>query len=409
MELASQPESAVAKGTGKRRGLPLTRTAEIESEVVAEVQPGACFKPLSTCVLPDGTRRMCVALPAGSLSDSVLGWLTSAQADGAPIVRRYARPIYEVVSSSLKVRKHVDISSKFVKQLEAGAQLHIVELQRADDGAIRAFVVVLNHALISAEKPIGWITATKATGTLTLAELRSEATSTAGFVAVPADSSAAPPLKTCTPPYAGYAPHSPSSSPPRNPISAHPFLGPSSPHPSSPPMHQHDTSAGFFVSSILGEHHPRAPSPTTSASPTSTATTSPPPANPGQASSMALFSKSSNSRSPAPKGKTKLHSAGGGRKAIKPGRGSSSTPPASQRSAYAYAYAYAYVCMCKHMHMHTHTHTHLFHASLLPQVDACQRSCRRPSRHRVFQAERKECTARVARRQRRQRWEAAGA
>ena len=207
----------------------VTKTLHLASEVLGELRPGTSIRLLSTATLNDGTRRACVAL-----SDASLGWLTTATADGMQLVHRYARPIYTVVSSSVKVRKHADLSSRFVAKLSIGTKLHIVEMKRNEEGATRACVVVLGRAKTSSERPLGWITATKSSDGKVGGALKELADADG-----PASS---PQLRVCSPAY--NQAFSTLKVAPANPLRSRPA--------SRSPSPSRDSSAGFFGSAVLG-------------------------------------------------------------------------------------------------------------------------------------------------------------
>ena len=139
--------------TGER--LLVSKGSHLDSEVVSEVKPGERLYRISEVTLNDGTHRACVALKD---SINVLGWVTTRKMDGTPRIQRYARPVYEVVGSALKVRKHLDKDSRFIAQIHEGTRLHVTEIKKMEDGSTRASVCVLGHPKISDAKPVGWIT-----------------------------------------------------------------------------------------------------------------------------------------------------------------------------------------------------------------------------------------------------------
>ena len=152
----------------------VTRSVDPNSDIVAELPPGTVIKPLATCVLEDGTKRLYISL-AGMDSVCVVapdalgnatnreslttqaGWLTVLSSDGVLRVNKYARPIFEVTCHSLKMRRNASTDSEYVRQLSQGTRLHITELKRVD-GAVRAHVVVLGLPKPLVEAPLGWIT-----------------------------------------------------------------------------------------------------------------------------------------------------------------------------------------------------------------------------------------------------------
>ena len=139
--------------------LIVTSGIQPSSECIARFPPGSRLKLLSTCKLQDGTRRASIATEDGI---DALGWVTTAASDGTKRVHRFGRPVYEIPSgSTLKLRKQVDIGSKYITRLAAGTRLHIVDVKKTSEGATRVAVVVLNHPKYSNEKTLGWITAMK--------------------------------------------------------------------------------------------------------------------------------------------------------------------------------------------------------------------------------------------------------
>ena len=135
----------------------VTSGQETTSEAVVELAAWEQVQLLACCVLPDGSTRACCSTDGVKL----LGWLTIESAAGARLVYRHARPIYTIVCPTLKVRKKCGTDSKFVTQLAAGLHVHLTDVRRMGDGSTRARVVVLNHPKLSAEKALGWITASK--------------------------------------------------------------------------------------------------------------------------------------------------------------------------------------------------------------------------------------------------------
>ena len=256
MEVA-EPVDAVGYSFASKElhALPLTMTFQRESDVIALLPPGTLMKAVSTCLLPDGTRRMCVALNDHTIGS--FGCVTTRREDGAPLIHRYARPVYEVTKAPLKVRKSFDLSSKFVKQLGVGTRLHLVNIKHAADGVARACVVVLNSPHISNERPFGWITVRKSRGA---GPMITEVDEPRKNRSAPSSSTTALGLRVCTPPYE--RPRQTMSSPqlPSNPLSL--------PVPSPPPPPS--AHLGFYQSTVAA--HTRAvPSPTTSGSPGSPA------------------------------------------------------------------------------------------------------------------------------------------
>ena len=224
---SNQPLMEIAEAQG---AVPVTKNLHLASEVLTELRPGTSIRLLSTATLNDGTKRACVAL-----SDVSLGWLTTATADGMPLVHRYARPIYTVVSSSVKVRKYADLSSKFVAKLSLGTKLHIVEMKRNEEGATRACVVVLGRAKTSSERPLGWITATKS-GDGKVGGALKELTDVDG-------PSGSPQLRCCSPAY-NEAFSTQRVAVPANPLKSRPT--------SRSPSPSRDSTVGFFGSAVLG-------------------------------------------------------------------------------------------------------------------------------------------------------------
>ena len=187
------PDSIHASGAPHR--LIVTKDNDLMSEVVAELAPWERLQLMSIAVFSDGTKRGCCSRAGG-----LLGWVTVAAADGFNFVRRYARPIYEVTSSSLKVRKKLDLGSKFVAKLPLGCYLHVVAVEKVSDGSTRARVVVLDHHKLSAGTPLGWVTASKTdSGPAMLRKLR-----------VPGDGAAEPfessIIQVCSPAYSFVSP-----------------------------------------------------------------------------------------------------------------------------------------------------------------------------------------------------------
>lgn len=152
----------------------VTRSVDPNSDIVAELPPGTVIKPLATCVLEDGTKRLYISLAGmdsmrvvapdalGSATDrerltTQAGWLSILSSDGVLRVNKYARPIFEVTCHSLKMRRNASTDSEYVRQLSQGTRLHITELKRVD-GAVRAHVVVLGLPKPLVEAPLGWIT-----------------------------------------------------------------------------------------------------------------------------------------------------------------------------------------------------------------------------------------------------------
>ena len=158
---ASHPLMEVAwpREPGARVAVPVTRTMQLTSDVVTTLHSGTTVKLRCTCVLHDGTRRACVLLDG---VDGVWsGWLSVLSPEGAPVLHRFARPVYEVASASLKVRAGVHTESRFVRQLARGVRVHIVEL-KTSDGTTRARVAALGFPKALHEAPLGWITAQRA-------------------------------------------------------------------------------------------------------------------------------------------------------------------------------------------------------------------------------------------------------
>lgn len=217
-EIAGPTATTSSSSSEEQYSLRVTRTLHLDSDIVAVLRPSTLVKPVMECVLPDGTRRMCVAAlvdePNSSPGGSLLGWLTAVHADGTPLLRRYARPIYDVMMASLKVRRTSDVGSKYVRSLACGTRIHLIDLTTLEDGTVRARVVVLNQPHISAEKTCGWITASKPhLGSPMIQELV-EAKS--GLLA---PVSGMPNLRLCTPLYGTPAPPASPQQSPQNPTS----------------------------------------------------------------------------------------------------------------------------------------------------------------------------------------------
>ena len=142
----------VAESAGD--AVQVTQTLHPESNVMAMLRPWERLRMLSTCVLDDGTKRACIAREHGSL----LGWITVAPLHEKPNIYRHARPIYEVSNVQLKVRRGLELHSKFVAKLRPGTRIHLAELVQMADGSTRARVAVLSEAKLAKDRPIGWVT-----------------------------------------------------------------------------------------------------------------------------------------------------------------------------------------------------------------------------------------------------------
>ena len=157
--LRSQPVMEAARPLTSEDATPLCvrRGHEPTSEVVGELSAGATLRVLDRKTLSDGTTRLRVILESRR---KPMGWINATLADGSPAVYPVlARPLYEVCTQPLKVRKHLALDSEFVTQLHVGARVHVVEMRKiiSKSGAERALV-----SMAGEDVPIGWITARKA-------------------------------------------------------------------------------------------------------------------------------------------------------------------------------------------------------------------------------------------------------
>ena len=140
---------------------------ELDSAKVTELAPHTRLHVVDSRRLDDGTKRVLVLLEG---ENAPLGWATGMTPDGLPLIYLYARPLYEVVKKPLKVRKGFDQLSRFVKQLQIGTRMHIMETRRDTDGAQRVCVVVIGE-----DEQVGWVTAKRANGMKLLAEVPTDA------------------------------------------------------------------------------------------------------------------------------------------------------------------------------------------------------------------------------------------
>ena len=100
MEVAPLPKARGPGGPDAPPSLPITRTFQPDSEVVATIRAGDRVRAVATCMLPDGTKRMCVALERPA---KALGFVTAAEADGTPRARAAPTTMHPLAHQSLSI------------------------------------------------------------------------------------------------------------------------------------------------------------------------------------------------------------------------------------------------------------------------------------------------------------------
>lgn len=139
--------------------------SDLDSRLLAELEPHTRVYVCDTMELDDGTKRSLVLREDGT---KPLGWLTSETSEGIPLLYVYARPFYEVARKPLKVRTHFEQTSRISRNmLPVGTRLHVTEVRRTNEGAMRVCVVVIGQ-----EEEAGWITAKMPDGRRTLREVK---------------------------------------------------------------------------------------------------------------------------------------------------------------------------------------------------------------------------------------------
>ena len=139
---------------------------DLQSEKVAELEPGTRFYIVENRELDDGTQRSLIVLEGDEIP---LGWATAYTSDGTPLMLVFARPRYEVAKKPLKLRQRFEQTSKFLKQLSVGTKLHITEMRRTVDGTQRVCVIVIGD-----HEECGWVSSQLPDGRRTLRELKDD-------------------------------------------------------------------------------------------------------------------------------------------------------------------------------------------------------------------------------------------
>ena len=139
---------------------------DLQSEKVAELEPGTRMFIVENRELDDGTQRSLIVLEGDEI---LLGWATAYTSDGTPLMLVFARPRYEVAKKPLKLRQRFEQTSKFLKQLSVGTKLHITEMRRTVDGTQRVCVIVIGD-----HEECGWVSSQLPDGRRTLRELKDD-------------------------------------------------------------------------------------------------------------------------------------------------------------------------------------------------------------------------------------------
>jgi len=109
----------------------------------------------------DGKTRMCVA-PEGGITP--LGWITGRAADNKSNLKEAGRAVMHVVApKALVAREGFDLTTPKVKDLAAGAYVHVMETRQTSDGAYRVAFAMEGKDVVK-----GWVTAISKDGALNL-------------------------------------------------------------------------------------------------------------------------------------------------------------------------------------------------------------------------------------------------
>jgi len=141
--------------------LQLRAGFDLATEKAGDLPPKKAVHILEERMTDDGKTRMCVSAE-GSITP--LGWVTGKAADNKSNLKEAGRAVMQVVAAkALVAREHFDLTSPKVKDLAAGAYVHVMEARPTSDGAQRIAFAMEGKDVVK-----GWVTAISKDGALNL-------------------------------------------------------------------------------------------------------------------------------------------------------------------------------------------------------------------------------------------------
>lgn len=141
--------------------LQLRSGFDISSEKAGELLARKAVHIIEERMTDDGKTRMCVSAE-GSVKP--LGWITGRSADNKSNLKEAGHAVMQVIAAkALVAREGLDLASPKVKDLAAGAYVHVKEIEKTFDGAYR-----IGYAMEGKDVIKGWVTAISKDGALNL-------------------------------------------------------------------------------------------------------------------------------------------------------------------------------------------------------------------------------------------------